>query len=361
LSRRAYQTGAASKNGTTLDRVGLALGSCALGWMCAAAGLSGGSPVSRGLLVAAIAGALFAARVIASRGRGLVGGVVLSAVAAVFVWGALDGRSADPLGYGNASAALALQGVVAGITFALWASTAWVRVLSVACAATMAIIPFVLMAQAGAILVVLIVGSVLFIGSPAQVRTAIAAAGATFLIVLATTVALALTYDEGPPSSALRRLVEASLSERRLALWHDAISIMTDHPLSGVGPGRFPSVSLVARADADTRQAHNEFLQQGAEGGVLGLVLAVLVFLWGFARLYVVPTPDRLTYLGAAALAGLGIQATVDYVLHFPIVPIAAALLVGAAQVQPRRVEEMTGHEDPGSSTATIRRGEVHA
>ena len=46
--------------------------------------------------------------------------------------------------------------------------------------------------------------------------------------------------------------------------------------------------------------------------------------------------------LGAAALAALVIHACVDYVLHFPAVPLAAAALVGTAQAVPvQEIPEM--------------------
>ena len=73
------------------------------------------------------------------------------------------------------------------------------------------------------------------------------------------------------------------------------------------------------------------------ELGWAGLALVVLVFLWGFARLWVHPAPDLVVALGAASLAALGIHASVDYVLHFPAVPLAAAALVGTAQAVPFR------------------------
>jgi O-antigen ligase len=129
----------------------------------------------------------------------------------------------------------------------------------------------------------------------------------------------------------VNRAVDATLTERRVALWHDAVVLMGDHPLSGVGPGRFELTSPTALADADTRQAHNEFLQQGAETGVLGFLLLTALFLWGFVRLMVKRRPDITTALAAASLAALGIHASVDYILHFPAIPAVAAALVGSA------------------------------
>ena len=57
--------------------------------------------------------------------------------------------------------------------------------------------------------------------------------------------------------------------------------------------------------------------------------LLALLFVWGFARLSAGAPPDAVTLLSAASLAALGIHASVDYVMHFPAIPILAAALVG--------------------------------
>jgi hypothetical protein len=61
----------------------------------------------------------------------------------------------------------------------------------------------------------------------------------------------------------------------------------------------------------------------------------VLLVLWGYSRLLLVPRSDLITLLGSVSLAALAIGASVDYVLHFALVPIVAAALVGAAQADP--------------------------
>ncbi|MGH2806372.1 MAG: O-antigen ligase family protein, partial [Actinomycetota bacterium] len=131
---------------------------------------------------------------------------------------------------------------------------------------------------------------------------------------------------ERPPS---QELAEESLSTRRLVLWRDASDLIGRHPLTGVGPRRFGVESPIALADSDTTETHNEFLQQGAETGVVGLALMILLFGWTFVR--IVRTPGAPSAIAGAAVAMLAIHSTVDYILHFPIVPIVAAALVGAS------------------------------
>ena len=76
--------------------------------------------------------------------------------------------------------------------------------------------------------------------------------------------------------------------------------------------------------------AQNDFLQQGAEQGVLGLVALVALFACGFLALWANPGADAFVALAAVALAAVGIQACEDYVLHFPAIALTTAALVGA-------------------------------
>jgi O-antigen ligase len=87
----------------------------------------------------------------------------------------------------------------------------------------------------------------------------------------------------------------------------------------------------VVQTDRDEPWAHNDFLQLGAETGLVGFLLLVGIFLWGFARLSAVESPDTVVVLGAVALAVLGVHACVEYVLQFPAVVLGASALVGTA------------------------------
>jgi peptidoglycan/xylan/chitin deacetylase (PgdA/CDA1 family) len=136
------------------------------------------------------------------------------------------------------------------------------------------------------------------------------------------------------PGSEPARLVGEVVGKRRVALWHDGLDLMVQEPLTGVGPGRFAAEAATAQTDFDARWAHHGFLQQGAETGLVGLGLLVLLFLWGFWRL-ALAGPSGMTVMGAFALGGLGILACSDYVFHFPLVTAVTAGLVGAAVASP--------------------------
>jgi O-antigen ligase len=110
---------------------------------------------------------------------------------------------------------------------------------------------------------------------------------------------------------------------------------MADEPF-GIGHDMFRFESPIALSDQDAFRAHHEFLERGAELGVAGFALMVLLFAWMFVRLWNVPRRDGVTALGAAAVAVLGVHACVDYVLHTPEVVLMGAVLFGTALVPPR-------------------------
>jgi O-antigen ligase len=182
---------------------------------------------------------------------------------------------------------------------------------------------------------------------PAAVRIGLAAFAGLIVVALVATVVLGVTSSGAARSPGSLTRVGSALRRNRLLLWHDALTLMAAHPLVGIGPERFQFTSPTARSDSDLRWAHNGFLQQGAEQGVTGLLLLLLLFLWTLLRLGSVPHPDRAVALAGAAVAALGIQACVDYVLHFTALPVVAAALAGAviASRASHRFQEATAHE----------------
>jgi O-antigen ligase len=166
-------------------------------------------------------------------------------------------------------------------------------------------------------------------------RVAIPILAGAFLVSIVASAVLGATYTPGDRSGMIDRVVGSTLSERRPALWHDAIALIVESPVTGVGPGRFAAESPIARSDLDARWAHNEFLQFGAEVGVVGLIVLLLVFVWAFVRLQLESASDIVRILAAASLAAVGIHATVDYVLHFPLLVIAAASLLAVGLSTP--------------------------
>lgn len=255
------------------------------------------------LLLFGVATALAAGRVLGSVHRAVVPAIVVVVALSVAIGAASSGGRGTFLGYDAAVVTLAVIGAIAAAMLA--------------------------------------VGSIRFrwstVVAPKWPRAAIAAAALVFFAVLATTIALGATYRE-------EREAVRVVPEDRVALWHAALEILSERP-AGVGPGRFDDVPPRFLPEGDVRWAEHDVLQQGAELGWAGLILTVLLFLWGFARLWLHPAPDAYVVLGALALAVLGIAASVSHVLHVPLVPVATAALVGSAHA--RRAEGTMQVSDP--------------
>lgn len=114
----------------------------------------------------------------------------------------------------------------------------------------------------------------------------------------------------------------------RLAVWHDTMRIFGDMPLAGSGLGTYSTVMLIyqtANPLTTFNQAHNDYAQLLAEGGLLVAVpaaLFVVLFAREVRRRFRNDTPDRLTYwarVGAVAgLLAIGLQEIVDFSLQMP-------------------------------------------
>ena len=328
-----------------------------------AAARNGGAAGPVVTLILGSAAALLVGRVLGRVHRMLVpAAVVVAAIAVGVAFGPVVGGGplGGPFGYRNATGAFYVQAAIAALMVAGATRWSWLRLLAVAVAVPFAIVAAVDSWAAGVGLLAIAVALV-GLGGARAVRVSVVLAGAVVGLVLACTVAIGATYHAGDDGPLVR-----ALTERRVVLWHESLAIIAAHP-DGVGPGRFKDVAPTAIRDPDASWAHNEFLQQGVELGWAGLALLVLVFVWGFARLWVHPAPDVVVALGAASLAALGIHACVDYVLHFPAVPLTAAALVGTAQAVPFRRSrrdgdepreegiEGGGHPDGVAGAATVR------
>lgn len=100
------------------------------------------------------------------------------------------------------------------------------------------------------------------------------------------------------------RLIDLQNSQnsitQRLNYWQTTISIIKDHPILGVGPGNFKEVFLKYKVgiNTGTRYAHNIFLHQWSETGILGLL--GIVFL---VNTFIIKSISRSRYLFLAGLA----------------------------------------------------------
>jgi O-antigen ligase len=333
-----------SKDRSALERIdrygGLVL--VALGaWLLVANLVSGGSAIEPVAVVTIACLTYAAARWLGGRQPAAPAAIVLLVVVVSFAWTWPDvvGREplAGPLGYQNANAALAAEAFVAALAVVLMrdvASTA-VRVVMLIAAAALATIPIVEGAWAAAAGVFLVIAvGVWAIIVRTRVQATLLAAG--FLILVTVTVLAGVAA--ATRSSGIGTREPGSPTGARLALWGDAVHMIRAHPIVGIGSGRFADESPTAREDPDLPHAHHEFLEIAAETGVVGGLLLVSAFAWAIVHAGVRRSPEAIVV--AAGITALGAHACVDYVLHFPIVPIAAAALVGGVAAHHRAEAE---------------------
>jgi O-antigen ligase len=147
-------------------------------------------------------------------------------------------------------------------------------------------------------------------------------------------------------SATMTRLATAPVDlPTRLSAWQDTLRIVADFPWFGVGLGSYGTAMLVyqsAHRDTMFAQAHNDYLQLAAEGGLLVAVPAAVV-LWLGARtvarrLQADSGATTWMRVGAiAAIAGIAAQSLVEFSLQMPanaaLFTVAAALALHA----PRR------------------------
>jgi O-antigen ligase len=332
---------------------GLVLVASTLAWLFLVAEVTGGDAVPTAGMLAAAAAVFLVARGATRYSAWLV--PLLVAAAAAYVAAANPGTLlarplGNPLGYSNAVGSFYMLAAAAALLLVARAPYLPLRVVAAVCAVAAALVPW-LNSTATASVLVSILPFALFAGSRRGVRVCVSVAGMAVVATLLTTLILGAVYQPGERTGFVDRAVDATLSERRPELWHDALVMVAERPLTGIGPNRFPQESPTAIKDPDTRWPHNEALHFAAEAGIPGFLLLLGLFGWGFARLWW-GAGDTGAAVAAAALGAAVVHSNVDYVLHFPAVTLAVAALVGAGSGLPAgRQRRGSGKTDPSERT----------
>jgi O-antigen ligase len=136
----------------------------------------------------------------------------------------------------------------------------------------------------------------------------------------------------------------------RIGAWRDTLRIIGDFPIVGTGVGSFARAMLVYQTgdrEVFFAEAHNDYLQTIAEGGLLVAipVIICLVALVRAARARVAAGQDSpiVFWLRAGAIAGLlGIaaQEMLDFSLQLPGVLVLFAVLAAIAVHRPPKAPE---------------------
>jgi O-antigen ligase len=145
----------------------------------------------------------------------------------------------------------------------------------------------------------------------------------------------------GAASTITRFALAASDVSGRLAVWRDALRIIGDFPWFGTGLGNFGLAMLVYQTgprDAIYFQAHNDYLQLVAEGGLLvaaPAAAALWVFVRTVRRRLVAGDDHVMTFwirAGAvAALAGIAAQSVLEFSLEIPAITILFVVIAAVA------------------------------
>jgi O-antigen ligase len=141
---------------------------------------------------------------------------------------------------------------------------------------------------------------------------------------------------------------DSNYGSRRKEIWSATWEMIKSHPLAGVGIGGYWTAIPQyhnASGKMTPQQAHNDYLELLASGGVVGVVLGVsfIFLLVKFARatLRSVNNFRRAACFGAlVGLFGISIHSLVDFGLHIPINALICLMLVAIATVNGRVEEE---------------------
>lgn len=310
-----------------IDVAGLLIAGALAVWFALSARMAGGDagPPLTMLWIGAL-GYLFAR--LAGRLHPWGAALILTIGTAIYAlsWGidVYDGPLDGPLGYSNAAGGFFMLSAGLALFVVARASSPVLRGICIALAVAFASVPWRNGAMTPALLLVLIPAAL-------AASTVRATRGVITLTAIAITTSILGTIAIGAfyaPERGVPMWIDATLSERRPELWHDAIDLVARNPLFGVGPMQFPDVSTAAAMDADTIWPHNEFLHIAAEIGLPGMMFFVLLIGWALVRLWH-GARDAGTAVAAATFGAITVHATVDYIFHFPAVVALAAVVVG--------------------------------
>jgi O-antigen ligase len=144
--------------------------------------------------------------------------------------------------------------------------------------------------------------------------------------------------------STLQRFAVASGDvPDRIGAWRDALTIARDFPIVGVGMGNFGLAMLLYQTGARYgvfMQAHNDYLQILAEGGLMvaiPVVVAVVIIVGRIRRRFVESDrpDDTLTFWfrasAVAALAGMAAQAMLEFSLQIPGITVLFLVVLAVA------------------------------
>jgi hypothetical protein len=135
--------------------------------------------------------------------------------------------------------------------------------------------------------------------------------------------------------------------EGRFGAWRDTERMIHDFPAVGTGLGTYPQAMLIYQTSDRSEmyaEAHNDYLQLAAEGGLLvgiPVLLTLGTLAWTIRRRLRSNDDDSMTYwvrVGAiAGLVGIAAQSVVEFSLQMPGNAAFLVLLIAIAIHRPSR------------------------
>lgn len=254
-------------------------------------------------------------------------------------------RITAPLGHAGATAALLALSAGAACCGAWASGVPAVRLALRLLAAGVAVTAAVLGSVAGCLACTAVLLCSLAAGRVRGRGAAIAGLGLAAALVTGLTWAVA----ERIVPDGLAASLEGRLTSHRVRLWGDALELLRQDALLGVGPGRFGDLSATAvQASPPEGRPHSAAWQQAAEQGIVGVALLGAAFGWVLYALWRSPRPTPVALTAGVALTGLAAVAAVGNALSFTAVTVGAGLLAGLATARPLA-------EEPSARAAGVR------
>jgi O-antigen ligase len=142
---------------------------------------------------------------------------------------------------------------------------------------------------------------------------------------------------------------QADMLDGRWPAWRDTASIIADFPVFGTGPGTYWMAMLIYQTGDRTafyEEAHNDYLQVAAEGGVLLAVPVACAIVFGVAEIRrrfreadAEPVRHWIRIGAVGGLIGIGTQSVVEFTLQMPGTRVLFITLAAIAMHRRDRVK----------------------
>jgi O-antigen ligase len=135
---------------------------------------------------------------------------------------------------------------------------------------------------------------------------------------------------------------------RRSEIWRSTLQLIRDYPIAGVGFGGYwQAITWYDKAsgEASLQQAHNDYLELLASGGIAGAAFLTF-FLIALARQLHDGIrsrrglPQAACFGAACGLFGIALHSAVDFGLHTGVNALVCTALVVIASVKVRKRKE---------------------